>query len=128
MFRPVSCKKEVKVYLPAPRSAGKGKIFFLFFLVFFSFDTTDLVKGDIEKRFGAYKIAIDSGFMQIDEVREKEKLPAFGLDFIKLGLQDVLYSPSSKTVYTPNTDKTSKMGENPVKEEPEKKEGEEDAD
>lgn len=95
---------------------------------FFSFDTTDLVKGDIEKRFGAYKIAIDSGFMQIDEVREKEKLPAFGLDFIKLGLQDVLYSPSSKTVYTPNTDKTSKMGENPVKEEPEKKEGEEDAD
>lgn len=96
--------------------------------MFFSFDTTDLVKGDIEKRFGAYKIAIDSGFMQIDEVREKEKLPAFGLDFIKLGLQDVLYSPSSKTVYTPNTDKTSKMGENPVKEEPEKKEGEEDAD
>lgn len=97
-------------------------------ICFFSFDTTDLVKGDIEKRFGAYKIAIDSGFMQIDEVREKEKLPAFGLDFIKLGLQDVLYSPSSKTVYTPNTDKTSKMGENPVKEEPEKKEGEEDAD
>lgn len=96
--------------------------------MFFSFDTTDLVKGDIEKRFGAYKIAIDSGFMQIDEVREKEKLPAFGLDFIKLGLQDVLYSPSNKTVYTPNTDKTSKMGENPVKEEPEKKEGEEDAD
>ena len=83
--------------------------------MFFSFDTTDLVKGDIEKRFGAYKIAIDSGFMQIDEVREKEKLPAFGLDFIKLGLQDVLYSPSSKTVYTPNTDKTSKMGENPSK-------------
>ena len=35
---------------------------------------------------------------------------------------------ASKTVYTPNTDKTSKMGENPVKEEPEKKEGEEDAD
>lgn len=40
--------------------------------MFFSFDTTDLVKGDIEKRFGAYKIAIDSGFMQIDEVREKK--------------------------------------------------------
>lgn len=79
--------------------------------LFFAFDDTELTKGDIEKRFGAYKIALDSGFMQVDEVREKEKLPAFDLDFIKLGLQDVLYFPKNKTIYTPNTNKISGMDE-----------------
>ncbi len=76
---------------------------------FFAFDTSDLLKGDIEKRFSAYKTALDSGFMQLDEVREKEKLPAFGLDFIKLGLQDVLYYPKTNEIYTPNTNKVSKV-------------------
>ena len=78
---------------------------------FFAFDITDLVKGDIEKRYKAFKIAIDSGFMQVDEIREKENLPAFGLDFIKLGLQDVIYYPKTNEIYTPNTNKLSKMGE-----------------
>ena len=77
----------------------------------FAFDTDDLTKGDIEKRFGAYKTALDSGFMQLDEVRNKEKLPAYGLDFIKLGLQDVLFYPDTNQVYTPNTNKMSVMGE-----------------
>ena len=80
---------------------------------FFAFDTDDLLKGDIVKRFGAYKTALDSGFMQLDEVRDKEKLPAYGLDFIKLGLQDVLYYPGTNQVYTPNTNKLSVMGEAP---------------
>ena len=78
--------------------------------MFFAFDDTDLTKGDIEKRFGAYKIALDSGFMQLDEVRKNEKLPAFGLDFIKLGLQDVIYFPKENKIYTPNTNKLSEMG------------------
>ena len=76
---------------------------------FFSFDTSDLTKGDIVKRFNAYKVAIDSGFMQLDEVRKNEKLPAYGLEFIKLGLQDVLYFPKENKIYTPNTNKTSEM-------------------
>ena len=78
--------------------------------MFFAFDDTDLTKGDIEKRFAAYKIALDSGFMQLDEVRKNEKLPAFGLDFIKLGLQDVIYYPKENKIYTPNTNKMSEMG------------------
>lgn len=76
---------------------------------FFAFDTSDLIKSDIEKRYNAYKLALDSGFMQLDEVRKREKLPAFGLDFIKLGLQDVLYYPATNEVYTPNTNKLSTM-------------------
>lgn len=80
--------------------------------MFFAFDTTDLVKGDIEKRFAAYKLALDAGFMQLDEVRKSENLPAFGLDFIKLGLQDVLYYPKANEIYTPNTNQLSAIGGN----------------
>jgi HK97 family phage portal protein len=69
---------------------------------FFAFDTSDMLKADIEKRFEAYQIACKNGFMQIDEIRARENLPAFGLDFIKLGLQDVLYYPKDHKIYTPN--------------------------
>ena len=51
--------------------------------------------------------------MQVDEVRKKENLESFSLDFIKLGLQDVLYYPETGEIYTPNTgmsNYTSKEG------------------
>lgn len=76
---------------------------------FFAFDTSDLLKGDIEKRFRAWEIACRNGIMQTDEVRKKENLPSLGLEFIKLGLQDVLYDPKTKTIYTPNTNMTADM-------------------
>lgn len=76
---------------------------------YFAFDTTELVKGEIEKRFKAYEIAVKNGFMQVDEVRYKEDLEPLGLDFIKLGLQDVLYNPKTKEIYTPNTNKTGSI-------------------
>lgn len=69
---------------------------------FFAFDISDMLKADVDKRFKAYEIACKNGFMQIDEIRAKENLPAFGLDFIKLGLQDVLYYPEDHKIYTPN--------------------------
>ena len=81
---------------------------------FFAFDTTELTKGDIEKRFSAYDTAVKGGFMQIDEVRYKENLPPLKLNWIKMGLQDVLYFPQSEEIYTPNTNKLAKMGENPT--------------
>jgi HK97 family phage portal protein len=81
---------------------------------FFAFDTTELTKGDIEKRFSAYDTAVKGGFMQIDEVRYKENLPPLKLNWIKMGLQDVLYFPKSEEIYTPNTNKLAKMGENPT--------------
>lgn len=76
---------------------------------YFAFDTKELLKGDIEKRFNAYSLAIKSGFMQIDEVRYREDLEPLELDFIKLGLQDVLYNPKTKEIYTPNTNKTTNI-------------------
>lgn len=36
-------------------------------------------------------------------------MPPLGLNFIKLGLNDVLYDPASKTFYTPNTNQHAKM-------------------
>ena len=81
---------------------------------FFAFDTTDLTKGDVEKRFKAYEIGVKNGILQIDEARYKENLPPLGLKFLKIGLQDVLYFADSEEIYTPNTNKLAKMGENPT--------------
>nr|WP_285852140.1 phage portal protein [Robertmurraya korlensis] len=78
---------------------------------YFAFDTTDLLKGDMLKRYQAYEIGIKNGWMQWDEVRFKEDLEPYGVDFIKLGLQDVLYNPKTKEIYTPNTNQTNNMDE-----------------
>lgn len=78
---------------------------------YFGFDTNELLKGDIEKRFRAYEIAIKNKIMGVNEVRYKEDLepnPLFE-DTILLGLNDVLYNSKKGTVYTPNTNKTSDM-------------------
>ena len=70
--------------------------------MFFSFDDSDLTKADIETRYKAYEIGLKNGFLQLDEIRTKENMPAFGLDFVKLGLQDVLLNPDNGDIYTPN--------------------------
>lgn len=86
--------------------------------MYFAFDTTELLKGDILKRYQAYQIALQSNFMQIDEVRYKEDLPKIGFNYVKLGLSDVLLDIKNSTVYTPNTNQCVKIGtqvlQNPV--------------
>jgi HK97 family phage portal protein len=83
---------------------------------YFGYDANELLKGDIEKRFKAYEIAIKNKIMGVNEIRYKEDLEPIDLfeDTILLGLNDVLYNTKNKTVYTPNTDKTSNLkgGEN----------------
>lgn len=76
---------------------------------YFEFYKDELMKGDLLKRYQAYEIAVKNGILQVDEIRYKENYAPLGLDFIKLGLQDVLYNPKTGEIYTPNTDKTSKM-------------------
>lgn len=78
---------------------------------YWAFDTKELLKGDMKERFDAYKTALDANFMQVDEVRFAEDLEPLGLTWIKLGLQDVLYDPKTKLLYTPNTNQTSRMAE-----------------
>lgn len=94
---------------------------------YWAFDTKELLKGDMKTRFDAYQTALESNFMQIDEVRFLEDLPALGLNWIKLGLQDVLYDPETKILYTPNTGKADAMEAKQLKENPDSvKEGDED--
>ena len=77
--------------------------------LYFAFDTKEITKGDIKTRFEAYKTALDANLMQIDECRYMEDLEPLGLNFIKLGLQDVLFNPQTKEVYTPNTNKVTNI-------------------
>jgi len=80
---------------------------------YFAFDTRELLKGDIEKRFRAYEIAIKNKFFEINDVRFLEDLSpieAFN-DMVVLGLNDVLYNIKTGEVYTPNTDKTTNMND-----------------
>lgn len=78
--------------------------------MFFSFSIDDLLKADILTRFQAYNLALTGNYLKIDEIREKENLEKLNLNWIKLGLQDVLYDPETKKVYTPNTNKISDIG------------------
>lgn len=80
----------------------KGKLYF-------AFDTKELLKGDMKSRFDAYKTALDANFMQIDEVRFAEDMEPLGLNWIRIGLDDVLYDPKTGSIYTPNTDRLSTM-------------------
>lgn len=78
---------------------------------YFDFDVSELIKGDIDKRYSAYSVGIERGFLQTDEVRRKENLPPLGMKFIKLGLQDGLYDPEAKIVYVLNTNKVVNLEE-----------------
>lgn len=71
--------------------------------LFFVPDTTELLKGDMTSRFGAYATALQNNIMSIDEVRYRENLPPLGFNFMRLGLADVLYDPASGRIITPNT-------------------------
>lgn len=83
--------------------------------MYFEFDLSETMKADMLKRYQAYEIALRSKWLQPDEVRYIEDRDPLGLDFISLGLDDVLYDPKTKTVYTPNTNQTTKLGEGGTK-------------
>jgi HK97 family phage portal protein len=79
---------------------------------YFAFDTRELTRGDINQRYNAYATALSQNFMQLDEVRELEDLPPLGINFVKLGLNDVLLDPKTGQIYTPNTNAYAQMGKN----------------
>ena len=71
----------------------------------FEADTSEFTKADPLERYQAYEIASRNGFMQTDEIRYKENLKPLGLEFVKMGLQDVMYYPDKDMAYTPNMNK-----------------------
>lgn len=80
---------------------------------YFAPDTKELFKGSLKERYEAYQIAIKNGFKTRNEIRYMEDDDAIkGLDMINLGLGDVLLNAETGEIYTPNTNKMVKMGEN----------------
>lgn len=77
--------------------------------MYFAFDTKELTRGNIEERYRAYEIALQNNFLQVDEVRDKEDMEPLGIEWIRLGLDSVLFDPKTKTIYTPNTNETKEM-------------------
>lgn len=76
-------------------------------IFYFAFDTKQINKGDIEKRFKAYEIALKNSFMTPAEVRYEEDIQEVEhLDFIKFSLGDVLFNTKTGNIYTPNMDST----------------------
>lgn len=69
----------------------------------FEIDTSDLVRINANERFDAYQKGLSSGILTIDEVRRMENLPVLDMQYLKLGLGDVLYNISDGKIFVPNT-------------------------
>ena len=78
---------------------------------FFAFDVDTALMGTMEKRFKVYKIGKEGGWLQVDEIRERENMKKLGLNYITMGLQDVLYDPDTKEIFIPNMAATMKTNE-----------------
>ena len=78
---------------------------------YFSFDTRELTRGDIKERYEAYKIGLESHFLQVDEVRQQEDLEPIGFKWLTIGLNDVLLDVENETIYTPNTNALVSMSD-----------------
>lgn len=72
-------------------------------LLSFEIDMDALDGTDMLARYQEYEVAVRNGWMQLDEVRYEEGRNPLGLNFIRLGLDTVIYDPESKMIYTPNT-------------------------
>lgn len=70
---------------------------------YFAFDTRELTKESLQERYEAYRIGLESNFLQIDEVRRAENLKPLDIEFVQLKLGSVFYNPKTGVVYTPNT-------------------------
>ena len=54
-------------------------------------------------------MGLRNNFLQVDEVREKEDYEPLGINWIRLGLDSVLYDPKTNMIYTPNTNEMQQL-------------------
>ena len=69
---------------------------------FFDFDLTEFAKANMRDRWAAWANAKKQGLVQIDEFRSSENLPPLGMDYVNIGLNDVLFDTDSKKLIIPN--------------------------
>ena len=78
---------------------------------FFEFDVKEIIKASLRERYESYKLAKETGFLTLNEIRKSENLEEIeGLNIINVGLGAVLYSADTHTYFTPNTSTTTDMG------------------
>ena len=76
----------------------------------FEFDVKEIIRASIKERYESYKLAKETGFMTINEIRRAENMNYIeGLDVVNVGLGAVLYDTNTHTYYTPNTDTTTSL-------------------
>ena len=86
---------------------------------FFEFDVKEIIRASLKERYEAYKLAKDTGFMTLNEIRRAENMEYIeGLDVINVGLGAVLYDVDRHVYYTPNTDTVGAIEEEETTEEP----------
>ena len=81
--------------------------------MFFVFDVKEIIKASLKDRYESYKLAKETGFLTINEIRREENRDYIeGLDIVNVGLGAVLYDTNTHTYYTPNTDSLTTTQEN----------------
>lgn len=79
---------------------------------FFEFDVKEIIRTSLKDRYESYKLAKETGFMTLNEIRRAENLEHIeGLDVVNVGLGAVLYDVDKHIYYTPNTDTVGDIGE-----------------
>ena len=92
---------------------------------FFEFDVKEIIRASLKERYEAYKLAKETGFMTLNEIRRRENMEFIeGLDVVNVGLGAVLYDTNKHVYYTPNTDTVGDIGDGGSNKTPEEKEEE----
>lgn len=79
---------------------------------FFELDVKEIVRANLTERYSAYKMAKETGFMTLNEIRRAENMTEVdGLDVVNVGLGAVLYDTEKHVYYTPNTDTIGNVGD-----------------
>lgn len=79
---------------------------------FFEFDVKEIIRATLRERYEAYKLAKETGFMTLNEIRREENMEYIeGLDVVNVGLGAVLYDVNKHVYYTPNTDTVGDIGD-----------------
>lgn len=74
----------------------------------FKIDVNEALKTTTKERYESYTVALSNGFMTLNEIRKREKMPLLDdeLDFYKLSIGSMLYFPESTTCFNPNNSST----------------------
>ena len=79
---------------------------------FFELDVKEIIRATLKERYEAYKLAKETGFMTLNEIRRRENMEYIeGLDVVNVGLGAVLYDVNKHVYYTPNTDTIGDIGD-----------------